>query len=180
MPPKKSKKDIIKQMPQTVKQVKQVKPVKPTNSPITTQMLKDIINKNLTAVKTQKLFEDINSNRETAGLEPMSLKQYGSIISSMKQVILKTKMLFSGNLIDFLIKNNDVIMSVLQSNYAVNSQRKIITDIITLLTYSNNKVSAKTLLSWQLQRKQIQKKNKQDKVDSVAEEKAIAEAVKNM
>ena len=148
---------------------------------VSPQILKDVLNKNLSVIQTQKLFDTINKNKQDNNEPTMTLSQYSSIIKQIKTIILKMKVQYPNmDLIEWILKNMNSLMDFISKNYKVNTQRKIITDMITLLTYSNNTIPARFIKSLELHRKKIQLQEKKDKQKQIQDKKAIDKVVKKM
>ena len=110
------------------------------------------------------LYDTIKQNQEDMNVPVLSFDKYNKIINQMKTLFNKTDILIqNGDLPTLLIKQMPTIMKTLKDNYKVNTQRSIITNIITLLTYSNNDIKVKDLKAYELYRKNIQLQEKQMK-----------------
>ena len=107
------------------------------------------------------LFNDIQSNMTELEMTPITIKKYSNIINQMKKLFVQSKILLvSGGLIDNILKYQPKLMNTISSNYAVNTQRSILSNIIMLLTYTNEKVSATKIKAVELYRKKVQLDNK--------------------
>ena len=92
------------------------------------------------------LYNSIVSNQKDMNVPVLSIDKYNKMINQMKTLFNKTDILIqNGDLPTLLIKQMPTIMKTLKDNYKVNTQRSIITNIITLLTYSNNDIKVKDL-----------------------------------
>ena len=110
------------------------------------------------------LFQEIITNQKDMNVKPIDINKYSKIVNQIKTLFNKTDILIqNGALPTLLIKQFPLIMKTLKDNYKVNTQRAIITNIITLLTYSNNDIKVKDLKAYELYRKNIQLQEKQMK-----------------
>ena len=122
--------------------------------------LKEVNDKNITkwSFKTRT---DIDNNRKDNGLEPIDIKKYGVMLNQLKQIFLKMNVMITDKIdpLTYIISNLDNVLKALSNSYSVNTQRSILTNLITLLTYSNNNVKAKDIKALEIKRKLLQQAN---------------------
>ena len=114
-------------------------------------------NSNNIDMDNKNLFNDITSNMTELEMKPITISKYSTIINQMKKLFVQSKILLtSGGLVDNILKYQPKLMTTLSSNYAVNTQRSILSNIIMLLTYTNEKVSPTKIKAVELYRKKVQ------------------------
>tara|TARA_R110000796_G_scaffold42625_1_gene105228 strand:- start:6693 stop:7379 length:687 start_codon:yes stop_codon:yes gene_type:complete len=164
-PPVKSKPKVIAVVKKT-KQTPTDKPVSP-KQPLPTQpnkfkqSQKQLNSENIDK-NNKSLFSEIVSNQEEMNVKPLNINQYSKIVNNIKTLLNKTDYLITeADLPTLLIKQSPLIMKTIADKYKLNTQRSIIGNIITILTYSNNDIKVKDLKSYELFRKSQILKNKQ-------------------
>ena len=106
-----------------------------------------------------KLFGDIQSNQTELEMTPITIQKYSTIVNQMKKLFIQSKiLLMNGDLITNILKYMTPLMNTISSNYKVNTQRSILSNIIMLLTYTNEKVSPTKIKAIELFRKKQQLK----------------------
>ena len=168
----------VKSKPKVIAVVKKTKPTpqqKPNNpnvmTPTNMDKLKQSNNqaeylKNLKKSNSQNidnsnttLFNDIISNQEELNIPALTIKKYSTIINQMKKLFFQSNILLTnGDLIESILKYMKPLMDTISKNYKVNTQRSILSNIIMLLTYTNENVSPVKIKAVELQRKKSQLK----------------------
>ena len=168
----------VKSKPKVIAVINKKKPTpqdKPVSNPVMTktnvEKLKQSTNKNkFDKAQAQSnsekidssntgLFGEIQANQEESGVPLMSISKYSTIINQMKKIVNTSGLLLeNGDMVEVLLKNQQKIMNSINEKYKVNTQRAILSNIITLLTYSDNDTPARVIKAFELRRKQIQMK----------------------
>lgn len=105
------------------------------------------------------VFESINQEKEENGQPILSLQRFTTISNSIMKIINDMNYLIQDDdtITDFLVNKFDDITKQISSK-SVNTQRKIITDIITILS-SNQDTKVKDIKRYEYLRKKIQLSN---------------------
>ena len=104
------------------------------------------------------MFDSINAQKESNNQKPISLNSYSAIINNISKILLKSNIMLTDSLVDTLTDKFDTIVSSI-SGLSVNTQRKYLSDIITILN-TDPDISQKNIVKYTAQRKKIQLKQK--------------------
>ena len=111
------------------------------------------------------VLENINQEKTDNGLPIMTLPRFTSITNSLMKIFNDSNYLIqdTDNIYDLLTDKMDMITNSIKDK-SVNTQRKVITDIITILN-SNPNTQLKDIRKYEYYRKKLQLENKKNNVN---------------
>ena len=157
--PKKNPNQLTKKQTDTLNQVNNTTPPKQKTKQ---QSQKDFKKAQLESNDKKRLslfsgvFESINQEKEDNNQPPLTLQRFTTISNTIMKVINDMNYLIQDDdtITDLLVNKFDEITSQISSK-SINTQRKIITDIITILS-SNQDTKIKDIKRYEYLRKKIQ------------------------
>jgi hypothetical protein len=122
-------------------------------------------NKKLSVNVFKGVLENINQEKTDNGLPIMTLPRFTSITNSLMKIFNDSNYLIqdTDNIYDLLTDKMDMITDTIKDK-SVNTQRKVITDIITILN-SNPNTQLKDIRKYEYYRKKLQLDKLKDKVN---------------
>ena len=111
------------------------------------------------------VLDNINKEKEENGLPIMTLQRFTTISNSLMKIFNDSNYLIqdTDNIYDLLTDKMDMITDTIKDK-SVNTQRKVITDIITILN-SNPNTQLKDIRKYEYYRKKLQLDKLKDKVN---------------